>query len=154
LKISFKDYLIEKWTESCLLLLKNKEAELLARISDLKRKGDEMILTCQISLKGVNSKNAYALRPSTKWDAKNVMSLTTLEREYQSLVNFNRIFLSSIVKKPSSNPTFTIKNEATIQNYIKNLKVNYPQACAIYNSVSKPNGFVLIQGPPGTGFLY
>ena len=70
--------MIEKWTESCLLSLENKEAKLLARISDLKRKGDEMILTCQISLKGVNSKNAYALRPSTKWDAKNVMSLTTV----------------------------------------------------------------------------
>ncbi|KAJ2923129.1 hypothetical protein H1R20_g13961, partial [Candolleomyces eurysporus] len=88
------------------------------------------------------------LHPGSIWAISRIYSLSTINREYAALMSLPylsclpNVMTSRLDKAPSADP-------AEIQRAMSTLSVNMPQATAIVSAM-KTEGFVLIQGPPGT----
>ncbi|EIW59483.1 uncharacterized protein TRAVEDRAFT_71533 [Trametes versicolor FP-101664 SS1] len=89
------------------------------------------------------------LQVGTVWSLSKVLSLSTLIREYASLMALPHYdLLDSVLHAQLSQPSRTDSGE--VQKVMTTYKVNEPQANAIIKSLAT-EGFALIQGPPGTG---
>jgi senataxin len=88
------------------------------------------------------------LRP--QWIAKQVMTMTTLYREYLAVKN---LALYPLCKDVLNRNCESIKSldSKKISDISNNLNVNLPQAHAIGATKLIDKGFYMIQGPPGTG---
>lgn len=86
---------------------------------------------------------------NTTWNLKKVISLSTLHREYATLMGLPYYDLFPTVMQPrlSGHPHL---DHHEVQETMTNYRVNEPQARAILSSL-QTEGFALIQGPPGTG---
>jgi hypothetical protein len=149
--MSNQDYQVETWNENSILHLKNENnRELMIRIVEIKRKGDNVLLVCHCSLGGSRSQLSPEIRPTSVWDARLLMKMSTLVREYESLTYFLKMPLRNEILLPPQGLT-CYSHDGKTEKYIEKLGMNPPQARAISYALSKQTGFVLIQGPPGTG---
>ncbi|SCV04833.1 LANO_0G12794g1_1 [Lachancea nothofagi CBS 11611] len=126
---------------------KNAENSCLAKVWGLKNsKGDNMDLTLRIDRSHQFSK---FLTLRAEIFAVKVMQMTTVEREYTSLVGLpfydlvNQITSGQLKAQHST-------DVREIEQVKAHYKLNNSQAEAIVSTVSS-EGFHLIQGPPGTG---
>ena len=91
------------------------------------------------------------LRVGTHWTALKLNSLSTINREYQALhglpfYNLRKTILNSAkVKKPDRQLSKT-----QVPAFEKVFRLNQPQAAAVATVLKQKEGFILIQGPPGT----
>ena len=90
------------------------------------------------------------LKPSTPFSLVRTYSLTTTYREYHSIITMPKLGLLSEVLKPTRRGE-SVVSEKEVERVAKKFGVNEPQARAIAGAVEKKGGFVLIQGPPGSG---
>ncbi|KAG5652968.1 hypothetical protein H0H81_002866 [Sphagnurus paluster] len=95
------------------------------------------------------SKNDPGLHINTVWKLRKIMNLTTVQREYASLVSVPYYDQFATILQPRLPPLPEIK-EKDIQETMATYGINEPQAKAILSAM-RSQGFVLIQGPPGTG---
>ncbi|KAG5732132.1 hypothetical protein E4T56_gene2153 [Termitomyces sp. T112] len=95
------------------------------------------------------AKNDPGLQMNTTWKLSKVMNLTTVQREYASLVAVPYYDQFSTILNPRL-PNLSELREKDIHEIMATYRVNEPQAKAILTSL-RSDGFVLIQGPPGTG---
>ncbi|EJD50704.1 hypothetical protein AURDEDRAFT_83748 [Auricularia subglabra TFB-10046 SS5] len=89
------------------------------------------------------------LQVGTNWQLRKVFSLSTLNREYASLVALPYYDLSEHILQAHPAETRPYDPDE-VRRTMKNQKVNEPQAKAILASKNAA-GFLLVQGPPGTG---
>ncbi|KAJ3076763.1 DEAD-box type RNA helicase [Podochytrium sp. JEL0797] len=87
---------------------------------------------------------------NSKWSVTKLFSMTTVMREYESLLQLPKVALCSEVIQPLYRKKFVPK-EGSVERAMKIFGANRPQAEAIATATQRPSGFVLIQGPPGTG---
>lgn len=128
--------------------LENNNINCLAKVREIKSANAEFAdITFRISPR--QNPMVPLLSPQADILAMKVLQMTTIEREYSSLMGLPYYdLLSSILKaKPSYD---NIEDESLFDDMIKVYNVNKSQARAIYGSVHN-KGFSLIQGPPGTG---
>lgn len=121
----------------------------LLRISSVVVKSSEVRFKCQADFSKGNTYGQICILNS-KWKLFELFSLTTTVREYQTLVCLEDLPLVDDVLVPKSYASTPIQ-ETVIKRYIETLGINRPQALAIFAAVSQESGFVLIEGPPGTG---
>ena len=125
----------------------NRKCSCFARVRNIKISNSRYAeLTLRISS---STKMVKFLSPSTEIVGMRVMQMTTVEREYSSLVGLPYYDLvKSITKAVPCQP------EGLDSSRVAEIKgtydVNDSQAVAIAGAVHK-EGFSLIQGPPGTG---
>ncbi|KAI8912726.1 AAA domain-containing protein [Gorgonomyces haynaldii] len=141
------------WTENTILLLSLEKVRIMGRILSMTMKPDKCKIVLEVQLKGLRSKYAASLRPQTAWVAREIYSLTTVVREYNSLINFKQVTLKREILNPEVNPPpFSDMEQLRRESQrLSKLSVNEPQACAITAAVYYKSGFVLINGPPGSG---
>lgn len=126
---------------------KTAEHTCLAKVWGLKNnKGEMMDLTLRIER---SHKFSRFLTLRAEIFAVKVMQMTTVEREYTSLVGlpFYDLVNQIISGKPAISQTL---GPQQIEEVRKNYKLNASQAKAVVSTVAC-EGFSLIQGPPGTG---
>ncbi|KAJ3025695.1 UNVERIFIED_CONTAM: DEAD-box type RNA helicase [Siphonaria sp. JEL0065] len=112
------------------------------------RKGETTYIT------RIHLKNQHQIVPllfeNSKWVVTKLFSMTTVLREYESLLQLPKVALCSEVIQPLYRKKFTPK-EGSVEKAMQIFGANRPQAEAIATATQRPSGFVLIQGPPGTG---
>ncbi|ORY48582.1 P-loop containing nucleoside triphosphate hydrolase protein [Rhizoclosmatium globosum] len=112
------------------------------------RKGETTYIT------RVHLKNQHTVVPmlfeNSKWSVTKLFSMTTVMREYESLLQLPKVALCSEVIQPLYRKKFQPK-EGSVEKAMEIFGANRPQAEAIATATQRPSGFVLIQGPPGTG---
>jgi hypothetical protein len=149
--MSDQDYQVETWNENSILHLRNEGAyEMLIRVVEIKRKGDAYLLVCHCNFGSSRSQVSPYIRPTSVWDGRLLMKMSTLVREYESLIFFMKAPLRNDILLPPQGLT-SYAQDGKADRYIQQLGMNPPQARAISHALSKQTGFVLIQGPPGTG---
>ncbi|KAK9466782.1 SEN1 N terminal-domain-containing protein [Lipomyces arxii] len=125
-----------------------KYVNCLAKIKEVKRSSEpdlhDVCLRCL-----PKPEMARNLLPRAELNALRVISMTTIEREYSSLMGLPYYdLLDSILK---AKPAQAIRPDAnSIRRTQRLYDVNAPQAGAILATMES-TGFTLIQGPPGTG---
>ncbi|KAI8828816.1 AAA domain-containing protein [Chytriomyces cf. hyalinus JEL632] len=99
-------------------------------------------------------KNNHTVVPllfnNSKWNATKLFSMTTVLREYESLLSLPKVALCSEIITPLYRKKLLLK-EGSVERAMSIFGANRPQAEAIATATQRTNGFVLIQGPPGTG---
>ncbi|KAJ3395803.1 DEAD-box type RNA helicase [Chytriomyces hyalinus] len=99
-------------------------------------------------------KNNHTVVPllfnNSKWNATKLFSMTTVLREYESLLSLPKVALCSEIITPLYRKKLVLK-EGSVERAMSIFGANRPQAEAIATATQRTNGFVLIQGPPGTG---
>ncbi|KAJ7250875.1 SEN1 N terminal-domain-containing protein [Mycena haematopus] len=85
----------------------------------------------------------------TEWQVTQIISLTTINREYAALLGLFHYDLCPAIINPVLPPIPT-SNREVVKKVMEIHGVNEPQAIAI-SSCLDTDGFSLIQGPPGTG---
>ncbi|SCV02658.1 LAMI_0H01640g1_1 [Lachancea mirantina] len=126
---------------------KASQATCLAKVCSLKNsKGGNMDLTIRIE-RSHSFSRFLTLRAEIQ--AVKVMQMTTVEREYSSLVGlpFYDLVDQILEGKPTSRQEFDFSEVDRVKT---NYKLNKSQAEAVVATVGG-EGFSLIQGPPGTG---
>jgi len=125
----------------------NRKCSCFARVRNIKVSNSRYAdLTLRVSS---TAKMVKFLSPSAEIVAMRVMQMTTVEREYSSLVGlpYYDLMKSIILAVPCEPESLDSSRIAEIK---KTYDVNDSQAVAIAGAVHK-DGFSLIQGPPGTG---
>ncbi|KAM3163951.1 Helicase SEN1 [Lachancea thermotolerans] len=126
---------------------KTAENTCLAKVWGLKNnKGDNMDLTLRIDR---SHRFSRFLTLRAEIFAVKVMQMTTVEREYTSLVGLPFYDLVGQIVSGKPTPHHPV-NSGQIEDVKAKYKLNNSQAEAIVSTVSC-EGFSLIQGPPGTG---
>ncbi|GLB38538.1 putative SEN1 N terminal [Lyophyllum shimeji] len=95
------------------------------------------------------AKNDPGLQMNSVWQLKKIMNLTTVQREYASLVSVPYYDLFKSIMQPHLPRPPDVK-ERDLRETMTTYRVNEPQAKAMLSTL-RSEGFVLIQGPPGTG---
>ncbi|KAI9338235.1 AAA domain-containing protein [Obelidium mucronatum] len=112
------------------------------------RKGETTYIT------RIHLKNQHTIVPllfeNSKWVVTKLFPMTTVLREYESLLQLPKVALCSEVITPLYRKKFVPK-EGSVEKAMQIFGANRPQAEAIATATQRPSGFVLIQGPPGTG---
>ncbi|KAG6816805.1 hypothetical protein H0H87_002774 [Tephrocybe sp. NHM501043] len=150
--ISFTSSIKKDWylMDTDLILLKhhNSQKLIMAKVMSYKstqfgpQQGTQAVIRCL-------AKNDPGLQMNTTWKLSKIINLTTVQREYASLIavpyydHFNTILNPRLPNLPEL-------KEKDVQDIMATYHVNEPQAKAIMSSL-RSDGFVLIQGPPGTG---
>ncbi|KPI36972.1 Helicase SEN1 [Cyphellophora attinorum] len=119
----------------------------LARIKEIKRQKGEFQIVFRINAAG-NPLRPHLNDKATIWAAQ-ILSLTTLEREYGALtaLPYYDLVQEAITATPS--PLLNYSSEE-VQPLIRTYDVNEAQAKAVKSAVDN-DGFTLVQGPPGSG---
>ncbi|SCU97691.1 LAFA_0G12728g1_1 [Lachancea sp. 'fantastica'] len=126
---------------------KKSENTCLAKVWGMKNnKGDSMDITMRID-RSTHFSRFLTLR--TEIFATKVMQMTTVEREYTSLVGLPFYDLARQITTGNSTVNPRVE-KAEIEEVKSRYSLNNSQAEAIVGTVSC-EGFSLIQGPPGTG---
>ncbi|KAG6910679.1 hypothetical protein DXG01_008723 [Tephrocybe rancida] len=150
--ISFTGSIKKDWylSDTDLILLKHQNSQklIMAKTTSYKstpfgsQQGTQAVVRCL-------AKNDPGLQMNTIWKLSKVINLTTVQREYASLVavpyydHFNTILNPRL-------PNHSELKDKDVREIMSSYRVNEPQAKAILSSL-RSDGFVLIQGPPGTG---
>ncbi|KAF5382581.1 hypothetical protein D9615_002787 [Tricholomella constricta] len=150
--VSFEGSLRKDWylSDTDLILLRHSKSSkcIMAKTTSYKstphgpQQGTQASFRC-------NAKNDPGLQINTTWQLTKIMNLTTVQREYASLVSvpyydqFGTILQPRLANLPEI-------NAKDIRDTMATYRVNEPQAKAILSAL-RSQGFVLIQGPPGTG---
>ena len=137
----------ENWSDNSLLhFSSNNHLEFTGRIVSSNRKSNFMNISVECNFSG---RLPTYLTTNTKWNCRLIMKLSTATREYESLTKFHDLCFSKVIQQPSD--TLIIENQAGTVKFMQQLNLNFPQAAAVYKTLSQKSGFALIQGPPGTG---
>lgn len=151
--IPYKEYENDPWSENMVLLISpenNPSMKFPALIKNVKKGWDLVTIHCSVNFNILGPNVSGSLYLKTSWTAKLLMNLTTEVREYSALGKFNCFRLLNHILKPPKD--FFNKSESSqVGSYMSKLAVNKPQAIAIARASEQENGFVLIQGPPGSG---
>lgn len=125
----------------------SSEPHCLARIKEVSRKKGEIHIVFRINAAG-NSLRPFLNDKAIVWGTQ-VLSLTTLEREYGALMALPYYDLSEevIAAKPSRLMDYS---HHELLPFIKTYDVNEAQAKAVKSALDN-DAFTLIQGPPGSG---
>lgn len=107
-------------------------------------------LVCEANFYGRKHQILSHLSKGSNWAICMLMSLTTYLREYQALGYLSESPLLDDILNARIPPQMDFPAQR-VKEYVRILGVNYPQACAIAAAIDTKNGFVLIEGPPGTG---
>ncbi|KAJ3197034.1 DEAD-box type RNA helicase [Irineochytrium annulatum] len=126
-----------------------KKHRVMALIRSVKIQRSEATIVARITPSG-RQDLIHALHPSSHWSMVNIFSITTLVREFNSLVTLPNLPLCNEIVSPFDRDR-PILSDSQVQQTIQTFGVNEPQAEAILIASQQPVGFVLIQGPPGTG---
>jgi senataxin len=119
----------------------------LARIKEVGRKKGDFQIVLRLNAAN-NPLRAHMAEKSTIWGAQ-ILSLTTLEREYGALTALPYYDLSDeiVAAKPSKLLEYT---EQELSKFVRVYDVNVAQAKAVKSALDN-DAFTLIQGPPGSG---
>ncbi|ETN40744.1 uncharacterized protein HMPREF1541_05024 [Cyphellophora europaea CBS 101466] len=125
----------------------SSEPHCLARIKEVSRKKGEVQIVLRINAAG-NPMRPFLNDKATIW-ASQILSLTTLEREFGALMALPYYDLSEeiIAAKPSRLMDYPDHELAT---FVQTYDVNEAQARAVKSALDN-DAFTLIQGPPGSG---
>lgn len=151
--IPYKDYENDPWNENNVLLVSPENRASLnfpALVKGVKKGWETVTIHCSVNLNILGSNISGSLYLKTPWIAKTLMNLTTEAREYLALGGLSGLKLYHDILKPQKSIPKNYEISPKVGQYITNLGVNRPQAIAIVRGVEE-NGFVLIQGPPGSG---
>ncbi|KAF8073606.1 SEN1 N terminal-domain-containing protein [Lyophyllum atratum] len=152
LEISFTGSIKKDWylSDTDLVLLRHPGSQkcIMAKTTRYKsiphgpQQGTQASLRCY-------AKNDPGLEMNSVWQLRKILNLTTVQREYASLMavpyydHFNTILQPRLPNRPKI-------EEKDVRETMAMYRVNEPQAKAIQSAL-RSEGFVLIQGPPGTG---
>lgn len=125
----------------------SSEPHCLARVKEVSRKKGEVHIVFRINSAG-NPLRPFLNDNADVWGTQ-ILSLTTLEREYGALMALPYYDLSEevISAKPSRLMNYSEREVAPI---VKAYDVNEAQAKAVKSALDN-DAFTLIQGPPGSG---
>ena len=119
----------------------------LARVKQIGYKKGDMEIIYRVNSAG-NTLRPHLREGAKIWGA-NVLSLTSLEREYGALMALPYYDLCDEIVKAKPSPLLDY-SDSQLSPIIDAYKVNRAQAKAV-KSAMENDGFTLIQGPPGSG---
>ncbi|KZV98838.1 hypothetical protein EXIGLDRAFT_763074 [Exidia glandulosa HHB12029] len=153
LEIVISEALPPKWflAETDILLLRHPTettTKLLAKVhaSMISPRGGNRELRATLRCK---TDSAAGVVVGTNWQLSRVFSLSTVHREFASLVALPYYDLFEPIIRAQHSPKRHV-DSADVRRAMKSHRVNEPQARAIVASM-EADGFMLVQGPPGTG---
>ncbi|KAI9598800.1 hypothetical protein BDF19DRAFT_188812 [Syncephalis fuscata] len=104
----------------------------------------------RVRTSGRNSPHCTAYHFGSHWRLIKVTSLTTIHREFEVLGRFNNYLLCNDIIRPPARQKI-LYDDAQLNEVAKKYAINKSQARAVLDSTTLEHGFLLIQGPPGTG---
>jgi AAA domain/SEN1 N terminal len=149
LLMSWENHKSENWGENSVLILNSKDEKfnVVALVRKVRNIKSDIVLDCEINIIPAEK---YNFAKNSEWTGRYLLSMTTQIREYQALSRLNSIALYQTIINPPRLGAIPF-DSLSLDQLMKNLTVNEPQAIAISRALKQKTGFVLIQGPPGTG---
>ncbi|KAJ3343210.1 DEAD-box type RNA helicase, partial [Kappamyces sp. JEL0680] len=148
--MSYTDLKADSWNENSLLYMTptSKDESIVVLVREVKRRKLDSVLVCEFNTKQERASLSTSFRLQSPWTAKLLMSLTTQFREFVALSKLNALALFSSILRPVQQNLAPTSN-TKVDQLMRSLNVNEPQAMAIARASEQDSGFVLIQGPPG-----
>ncbi len=122
---------------------------LLGKVESLSTRHDQHRVVVRIKIP-VCLLSAICIATQSPWTVQSVFSLSTAIREYQAMIalpscTVHRDILEGRIRSPQQ------VGEREVRECAARYQVNDSQARAILSAVKMEEGFLLIQGPPGSG---
>jgi hypothetical protein len=129
----------------------NSTRRLLAKVIDIRRPHGTITVRVNLTKHGLQLFSQF--RTNSRWFGLQLCNLSTVQRELIAAQVVGKLPLSAdilnarlTIFKPQ-----TPRDAAILKKFRDFFGLNESQALAAFRACYQPNGFVLIQGPPGTG---